>query len=139
MSKEKKHPGGRPRIYTTERLFELAESLYAWVEENNCKKKFALLGDWCFDNGFNPKYFGVYSPQLPEFEEAYLWAKSWQEHMVTKGALNQSLNARFAQFFLGCCHDWRTKDSSEDKLTTLKNEFGKYLEEAKSEDEDSNE
>jgi hypothetical protein len=128
-----KKQAGRPRIYTEERLSELAESLTLWVKEQVASKKFAMLGDWCFQVGFNPRYFTRYAEQHEGFKEAYEWAKAWQEHAVSKGALNQSLNARFAQFFLGCQHEWRTKDQSDDRV--LRNEFGKYLDAAKEEDE----
>lgn len=137
MNDKNKKSVGRPRIYTDEKLSELAESLREWVLVLAQKQKFGMLGDWCFREGFNPKYFKHYSEQHEEFKEAYEWAKSWQEHIVARGALTQTLNARFAQFFLGCCHEWRTKDSEDN--TTLANEFGKYLELAKKDDDDDDE
>lgn len=119
---------GRPPIYTDEKLDQLALSLKEWTLHCAANNEFGLLGDWCFKEAFNPMYFTRYAEKHAGFKEAYEWAKSWQEHIVSRGALKQTLNARFAQFFLSCNHDWRTKDASEDKLALLANDFGKYLE-----------
>ena len=113
---KKKNPGGRPRIYTPEKLDELAESLIEWVSENiESKDKQFLLGDWCFSVGFYPKNFSRYAEQHENFRLAYEWAKAWQEHQVSKGALTEKLNPRFAQFFLGCNHKWSTNEEQEHK------------------------
>ncbi len=137
MSEIAKHPGGRPPKYTDEVLSRLAKSLKEWAANLAKKEKFGMLGDWCFDNDFDPKYFKRYADKHDEFKEAYEWAKAWQEHIVAKGALTQKLNARFAQFFLGCAHDWKTKDATDDKL--LRSDFNKYLEIAKAEEQDKEE
>jgi hypothetical protein len=127
MDTHSKHPGGRPVKYTDEVLSQLAQNLREWVKQNSKTNTLALLKKWCFENDFHPKYFKRYASKHPEFKEAYEWAKAWQEYMVSYGALTQTLNARFAQFFLGCNHGWRTKEPTEDKLGQLRNEFGKYL------------
>lgn len=126
---------GRPRIYTPERLSELAQSLYDWVAVLSMRAEFGILGDWCFANGFNPKYFGRYAEQNEEFKEAYDWAKAYQEHIVAKGALKGTVNPRFAQFFLAYRHDWLPKADEDQKV--LANEFGKYLAVAKASTEPS--
>ena len=77
-------------------------------------EKLFLLGDWCLSIGFNRKYLQRYSAQNENFKIAYSWAKQWQEHQVAKGALTNVLNARFAQFFLGCNHKWSTVEEHED-------------------------
>jgi hypothetical protein len=65
--------------------------------------------------GFYPKNFQRYAEQNENFRLAYEWAKQWQEHQVSKGALTDKLNARFAQFFLGCNHKWSTTEEQEHK------------------------
>lgn len=125
---------GRPRIYTSGRLSVLAQSLLDWVAGLSKRGEMGILGDWCFENGFNPKYFGRYAEQHEEFKEAYEWAKEYQQHTVVKGALKGGVNARFAQFFLSCCHDWEPKGDKDDKV--LANEFGKYLAQAKADSEE---
>jgi len=128
MSEKQKNPGGRPKKYTDEVLSELAKSLREWVKNLADKNKFDMLKRWCFDNDFNPKYFARYAEVNEEFKEAYEWAKEWQEYIISYGALNQSLNARFAQFFLGCNHNWKTKEAGDDRLGVLANDFGRFLE-----------
>jgi hypothetical protein len=105
--------GGRPPKYTNEILDGLADSLNAWVDEAIQNKKNFLLGDWCFENDFLPQNFYRYADKNESFGRAYQRAKAWQEHMITKGALFGKLNPKFAQFFLGCNHDWRTKEVIE--------------------------
>jgi len=71
------HPsygGGRPRVYTEERLNELADSLNAWVDEAIQTKSHFLLGDWCFENNFLPQAFPRYVEQHEDFKDAYLRA-----------------------------------------------------------------
>ncbi len=107
------HKVGRPRIYTQLLLEKLAVSLEEWVEANRkAKDKLFLLGDWCFEVGFDMRYFKRYADENVNFKRAYFWAKQWQEHQVAKGALNNDLNPRFSQFFLGCNHKWSTIEES---------------------------
>lgn len=122
-----KHPGGRPRKYSQMELDYLAESLIAWVEDHSIKKKFGLLKDWCFDYGFDAKNLARYCDQNENFKNAYDYAKSWQEHIVSRQALTGVLNARFAQFFLGCVHKWRSKEVEDSRHETLGNDYGRFL------------
>lgn len=104
---------GRPRIYTPDLLDKLAKHLEEWVKSNiETDNKLFLLGDWCFEVGFNMSYFHLYTSENENFKHAYEWAKQWQEHQVSKGALTNKLNPRFAQFFLSCNHKWRTVEES---------------------------
>lgn len=118
---------GRPKKYTDDNLDHLAKSLKEWTKSHSSKNKFGMLKKWCFDNDFHPKHFKRYIEKHEEFREAYELAKEWQEYIICHGALNQTLNARFAQFFLGCNHGWKTKDASSEALNTLHNDFGKFL------------
>lgn len=130
-----KHAGGRPRKYTDEVLDNLALSLRAWVKDCHKQNKFKLLLEWCFDNDFSPFYFGRYAEQHEEFREAYQWAKSYQELQVAKGGLNKTFDPRFAQFFLGCQHGWRSKDDVEAQKRALRNDFSKFIDHIKGEEE----
>lgn len=105
--------GGRPRIYTEEKLNEMAISLSKWVDEAVKTKSHFLLGDWCFENDFIQNNFPRYIEKSESLKESYLKAKSWQEHMITKGALFGKLNSRFAQFMLSCNYDWKPTEVVE--------------------------
>ena len=124
---KQKLTAGRPRYYTQEVLDYLAESLFLWVEDHAKNRKFGMLGDWCFDNHFDVKYFKRYCEQNENFKEAYEYAKSWQEHIVSRQALTGALNPRFAQFFLGCCHKWRSTDVDDSRFALLGNDYGRFL------------
>ncbi len=134
MSEVTPNSRGRPKIYDDFALNDLARSLKQWVKDHSKEHKFGMLKLWCFENDFNPKYFKRYAEKNQDFKEAYEWAKEWQEYIVAHGAMTGTLNSRFCQFFLGCMHDWRTKEPNEDKLGTLRNEFGKYLDLMKEKD-----
>lgn len=107
---------GKPHIYTEKHLNKLAKSLKDWVDASiQADGKQFLLRDWCFSSGFHYANFGRYIVKNKNFKEAYEWAKAWQEHQISKGALMNTLNSRFAQFFLGCNHNWRMKEKELDK------------------------
>ena len=110
--------GGCPRLYTEEKLSMLAQSLMAWIEEAKRKNKFVLLSEWCFKEKFPPFHFAENIARSDEFKQAYLWAKAWQEHIVSSGALTKNLDARFSQFFLSVNHGWtldRDRENKEEK------------------------
>lgn len=114
-----------PRIYTNEYLDVLAASLMTWARSLAKAGQFGLIGDWCFANDFNPKAFGRHIENHEGFKEAYEYARSWQEHCVAKGALEKDFDARFATFFLGCNHQWKTQTSTDAQITLI-NDFAKF-------------
>lgn len=130
------NPVGRPPKYTEEVLDELARRLVQWVKDNRESDTFALLSDWAFDNDFSPFYFKRYTDKNENFREAYLYAKAWQEHQVAKGGLNKKFDPRFSQFFLGCQHGWRSKDDAEQQKRDLRNDFIKFIDHVKGEEDE---
>lgn len=135
--------GGRPRLYTAEKLSELAKSLTEWVDAARKRNKFVLLSDWCFKEHFPPFHFAENIARSEEFKEAYLWAKAWQEHAVSTGALNKGLDARFSQFFLAVNHGWSLDKDRENKEEKQKSNLEKMSdsihEEVHREDDEANE
>lgn len=110
--------GGRPRLYTEEKLSELAKSLIKWIEEAQKKNKMVFLSEWCFKERFPPFHFAENLARSEEFKEAFLWAKAWQEHKVSSGAIIKEFDARFSQFFLAVNHGWtldRDRENKEEK------------------------
>lgn len=147
MSKAPQYnPRGSPQIFfTPEKLSELADSLREWTYKHIEKNELMLLKKWCFENKFNPRYFPKMIERSEDFKDAYTLAKEWQEYTICWGALKNTLNPRFAQFFLGCNHNWRTKDANDSRLSELTNDFKGFLEymktkkSAETEDEDDDE
>ena len=133
--KSKKVRYCRPH-FSIEEIDDLAQSLNDWVKDLSERKEFGLLGDWCFENGFNPKYFKRWADKHEGFKQAYENAKAWQEHIVVRGALRNSLNSRFAQFFLSCVHHWAPKDANQEKLDNLKTGFDRFVKHMEGSEED---
>ncbi len=124
-----KSKGGRPKKYTEEYLDHLAQDLLHYIEENRgSNREIFMLNDWCLSSGFPKWHFSRYTKQNGNFKEAYEWAKSWQEHQISKGALLGTVNSGFAQFFLSCNHHWRSK-RKEDSVKPIEKTPLEYLSE----------
>lgn len=109
---------------------KLADTLYEWVNEKRKTNKFALLSEWCFEFGFNPRRFGEYTPRSEKFKDAYEWAKAYQEFIITKGALQKDFDPRFSQFFLQVNHKWiiyKDSDPREEKQKSNLERLSDYL------------
>lgn len=120
-------PFHRPKTYTDEYLDDLALSLKDWVLECYENDEFRMLYEWCQENDFHPQNFTRYTVNHEGFKEAYHWAKAWQEFQVVKGALTKKVDPRFAQFYLGCQHNWRSKDDPDAQKRDLRNDFVKFI------------
>jgi hypothetical protein len=120
------------RKWTDELLTEKAQSLYEWTCKLAEKGELGMLGDWAFQNNFPPKDIWHHASRHVEFGYAYEWAKAYQEHAISKGALTKQLDARFAIFMLGCVHGWKT--SAMDDEGKLVNDFAQFIEYMKMQD-----
>ncbi len=122
-------PNDKRFTWSPEKLKEVADSLNAWVDKAIESKEDFLLGDWCFHSGlgFLPSYFARYCERSTELDNAYNRAKEWQEHNISKGALFNKLNSKFASLWLSHTHGWKI-NSSDDTLKKLDSEFCQYLE-----------
>ena len=137
-----KNKGGRPPIpsvYTEEKLNELADSLYDWVSKCHEEDEFKLLSEWAFENNFCHTNFKRYTAKNENFRLAYERAKSYQEQTIAKGGLTKKFESRFCTFFLGCQHGWRSKDDADQQKRDLRNDFVKFIEKIKDEDDEDDE
>jgi hypothetical protein len=126
---------GRPVQYTDEILDKLSKSLTKWVDKCREEEELHLLSEWCLDNNFSVCNFKRYTDKHEKFKEAHEYAKDYQAHQVSKGALTKKYDSGFSQFFLGCAHQWKTKDEAEDRKVDLKNDFVKFMEKVKEDDQ----
>ena len=97
--------------WTSEKLREAAKSLNEWLDRNIAEKKQFLLGDWAFESGYPNWLLAHYCEMSLDLDEAYQRAKAWQEHMISKGALYNKLNGKFAAMWLSNFHGWKTNES----------------------------
>lgn len=134
--------GGRTPIYDEECLDKLAEHLFEWITQHKKTNKFALLSEWCFEVGVNPRRFAAFSEKSAKFKEAYEWAKAYQEFIISHGALQKQLEPRFSQFFLAVNHNWliqKDTDTREEKQKSNLEKMSNYLHNEGEEDEEREE
>ncbi len=131
------YPHSKNVKWTYERLQNVAEKLNEWVDKSIDEKTDFLLGDFCFESklGFLPSYFARYCERCLDLDKAYNRAKEWQEHNISKGALHNKLNGKFASLWLSHAHGWKinsgeeiTKKADSDMATFTKLESERYLE-----------
>ncbi len=115
--------------WSPEKLKEAAASLDKWVDKAIKNDDDFLLGDWCFRSGlgFLPQSFGRYLDRSPELEAAYNRAKQWQEHKMSKGALHNQLNSKFASMWLSHAHGWKV-NANEEETKKLTGDMGEFME-----------
>ena len=111
--------GGRPKKWTSECLDELADSLDAWLDAALETKKEFWWQDWCFEVGTIPEKMATFAREHPRFRKSYERAKSWQAHIVQKGALHKKFSEGFSKFFLINRYpdQWRDKASTDAAIT----------------------
>lgn len=112
--------------YDYHSLNKLSVDLSKWVDENVESKRSFLLTDWCMERGVNKSIFAKKKGVSEAFDEAWNYAKDWQEHMLVKGALFKKLNVRFVMFMLQCCHGWRPENFVDPREKDLANELEQF-------------
>lgn len=117
--------GARAKKYTPEAIERWALSLTVWVEVQISRVNNAeyLFKQWCFDEHFNPRYMLHCVERSENFRKAYELAQEWQEHYITKHALEGRLNAKFAGLMLTRFHGWGRIDSENDFAEALRQSF----------------
>lgn len=82
------------------------------------------------ENGFNRASYTKNKGVSALFDDAWQYAKDWQEHMLVKGALYKKLNVRFVIFMLQCHHGWRPENYVDPRETALAGnleQFSSYM------------
>lgn len=103
-----KHPGGRPKTYTSEFISALAEEMIEWFG----KKPNWWLKDFAIKHRIPPQKFSDFAKQSEEFREALTLCNAMQESkLVHKGFIR--FQDRMASFALKNVCGWRdAKDIS---------------------------
>lgn len=116
-----KNKGGRPVVWTEERLEELANHLENSIEECRRTNKPFWWKDWAFEVDILPPRVAQYAKLNDKLMSAYMKASALQEWQVSKGALYKKFSSNFAQFFLSNMHaeNWRVRAEVDvNELTT---------------------
>jgi len=114
--------------YTCERVKELTASLQEWIERSMEQDETFLFKRWAFANGVNPSRISSICEIDEDFARAFAMAKAWQEFRLEEDTLYKKTEYRMAMAMLSAHHGWKTKDENENRLGTLANDFGKFLE-----------
>jgi hypothetical protein len=95
--------GGRPKIWTDERIEEEAEALLDWLkeEDNFYFYEFLYLRDLQED------YPSKWAKKNEKFNQAYKRARIKQQLIVGKSALSKAFDSGFSKFFLQCNYKWK--------------------------------
>lgn len=111
--------------YTDEVLNRLAKSLKNWAREGLEQGEFRLMSEWCLKNDFPKQNFSRYIAKHKKFNDAYNYAKDYQEYVVSRGGLTKKLDSHMCQFFLSCICKWRKEDDPKNEEAKAKSQLDK--------------
>ena len=105
--------GGRPKIWTNEKIDEIADYFLEFIELPSTLyfKEFAL---WLRQNHnifFNKSYFGLFAEKSEKFKEILEYAHLIQEAKIVKGGLIKKLDSQLSKFMLCAVHGYTDKQT----------------------------
>ena len=106
-----KNKGGRPVVWTEEKLEELADLMEEHMDKCQREKRPFWWKDFAFEVNLLPSRIAQYSKLNDKLMSAYMKGLALQEWQVSKGALYKKFSSNFAQFFLSNMHaeNWRVR------------------------------
>lgn len=111
----KKNPGGRPVIWTEEKILQLGEELIEWLkadEDNVWFERFLYE-----EKNLYPQLIGEMKGKYPKFAELLKKAKKIQENKLVDGTLKHNLNPTMAIFVLKNHYQYTDKQQTELTIT----------------------
>jgi hypothetical protein len=112
---KKKNPGGRPTIWTEEKVLELGEDLITWLkasDENVWFERFLYE-----EKDLYPQFISEMRDKYPKFSELLKRAKKIQENKIVDGTFKHNLNATMAIFVLKNHYQYTDKIQQDIKIT----------------------
>ncbi len=110
-------PGGRPAIWTDERIELEAEALEEWLE---VKSNFLFM-EFIYARNLQEDYPSKWAKKNQRFNQAYRRARIKQQLVVGKNALAKNFDSAFSKWFLQCNYKWKedtdTSGLDEETLT----------------------
>lgn len=117
---EKPNKGGRPKIWTDERIQEEADALNKWVDKKLDDRHFdpavvIWVKDFALERGIPIQYLSEWDQKHEGFREAYARARGVQESQLVNASLLKLHDAGMAKFVLVNNHKegWADKQSVE--------------------------
>lgn len=108
---KKKNPGGRPVIWTEEKILQLGEELIEWLKEDEDNVWFERF--LYEKKDLYPQLIGEMRDKYPKFAELLKKAKKIQENKLVDGTLKHSLNPTMAIFVLKNHYQYTDKQQTE--------------------------
>lgn len=108
---KKKNPGGRPLIWTEEKVLQLGEELIEWLkasDENIWFERFLYEVKDLY-----PQLIGEMRDKYPKFAELIKKAKKIQESKIVDGTFKHNINATMAIFVLKNHYQYTDKQQTE--------------------------
>ena len=97
--------GGRPEIWTREKLLELTDKFYKWMQRPDVM----YVKTFCHENGFLAAQADEFCLKCPEFSLAWKKSKQWQEQRLITNAITKQYSEGMVKFVLTNVHGWREK------------------------------
>ena len=112
---KKKNPGGRPLIWTEEKVLQLGEELIQCLksdEDNVWFERFLYE-----EKDLYPQFISEMRDKYPKFSELIKRAKKIQENKLVDGTLKHSLNPTMSIFVLKNHYQYTDKQQTEISIT----------------------
>jgi hypothetical protein len=109
--------GGRPKIWTDERIEEEADALVEWLKE---KQNFLFM-DFIYERGLLEEYPSRFAKKNEKFNQAYRKARIKQQNVIIKNGLFKKFDSGLTKWFLQCNYKWKEEtDTSglEEEIST---------------------
>lgn len=108
---KKKNPGGRPVIWTEEKVLQLGEELITWLKEDQDNVWFERF--LYEEKDLYPQFISEMRDKYPKFSELIKRAKKIQEGKIVDGSFKHSLNPTMAIFVLKNHYQYTDKQQTE--------------------------
>jgi len=101
--------GGRPTIYTKEKIEEYADELEIWIKDINNY----WLKDFCLERGISGTYLAIWAKKNEKFNRIFKVAYEYQESKIFKGAMKGTYNHTMSKMALTNFHQWAEKTETK--------------------------
>lgn len=109
--------GGRPKIWTDERIEEEADALVEWLKE---KQNFLFM-EFIYDRDIREEYPSKWAKKNEKFNQAYRKARVKQQTVIIKNGLFKKFDSAFSKWFLSCNYKWKEESDTsglEEEIST---------------------
>jgi hypothetical protein len=108
---KKKNPGGRPVIWTEEKVLQLGEELIEWLKASDDNVWFERFLYEIKD--LYPQFISEMKDKYPKFSELIKRAKKIQESKIVDGTFKHNINPTMAIFVLKNHYQYTDKQHTE--------------------------